>query len=667
MHRRISFIHGFTKSKNKKVEDVSTQCEPSHQSKWKAASGSPLFPVDPSPDNTTGKNKKSNIFDPRKPNIKRLNRFLILSRGVSLAIDPLFLIAVSASGGDKPCIYLDGAMLAFATVLRTVLDVIHMVHIWFKFRMSYVSKESLVIGSGKLVWDTHSIANNYVRSLKGFWFDLFVILPAPQVVYWLIFPKLLREEKMEDVMNIAQLIFLFQFFPKLYHCFYLMRGVRKVTGYLFGTVWWGFILNLIAYFLASHVSGGFWYVLSVQRITECLKKQCHESKQCNALALTCPTEVCYSSYTRSCADTSSMKADFSTCMDQNGDFPFGLYAFALPLIVKNSNIVKILYANLWGLMTFSTMGNNLTPSTQPYEVIFTIIMVLAGLALFTLLIGNIQVFLHSVTARRRKMQIKYRDMEWWMRRRQIPSHLRRRVRDYELQRWATTGGQDEMEFIKDFPDGLRRDIKRFLCLDLVRKVPLFNHLDDIILDHICDRVKPMIYSKDEKIIKEGEPVQCMMFIVSGSIMRSQNVTQDIVTTTSIEPGGFFGDELISWCLRQSSTGRFPASSATYTCMEPIEAYGLNADHLLYITTHFRYTFLRGELKSKTRYYSSNWRSWAAVNIQLAWRRYLQRTKHDYENRRTCNGDAIYGANSGDQKLRHFALMFMSLRPRDQLQ
>lgn len=85
------------------------------------------------------------------------------------------------------------------------------------------------------------------------WYNKSHLICIIQVVYWLIFPKLLREEKMEDVMTIAQLIFLFQFFPKLYHCFYLMRGVRKVTGYLFGTVWWGFILNLIAYFLASHV------------------------------------------------------------------------------------------------------------------------------------------------------------------------------------------------------------------------------------------------------------------------------------------------------------------------------------------------------------------------------------------------------------------------------
>lgn len=32
------------------------------------------------------------------------------------------------------------------------------------------------------------------------------------------------------------------------------------------------------------------------------------------------------------------------------------------------------------------------------------------------------------------------------------------------------GGEDEMEMIKDLPEGLRRDIKRYLCLDLIKKV-----------------------------------------------------------------------------------------------------------------------------------------------------------------------------------------------------
>lgn len=85
-----------------------------------------------------------------------------------------------------------------------------------------------------------------------------------------------------------------------------------------------------------------------------------------------------------------------------------------------------------------------------------------------------KVFLHAVTARRRKMQVRYQDVQWWMRRRQLPVPLRKRVGHFERQRWATMGGvEDDMELIKDLPEGLRRDIKRHLCLDLIKKVCTF--------------------------------------------------------------------------------------------------------------------------------------------------------------------------------------------------
>jgi cyclic nucleotide gated channel, plant len=59
------------------------------------------------------------------------------------------------------------------------------------------------------------------------------------------------------MMTILLLIFLFQYLPKVYHSIDIMRKMRKVTGYIFGTVWWGFGLNLFAYFAASHVSISF--------------------------------------------------------------------------------------------------------------------------------------------------------------------------------------------------------------------------------------------------------------------------------------------------------------------------------------------------------------------------------------------------------------------------
>ncbi|KAG5016633.1 hypothetical protein JHK85_022769 [Glycine max] len=490
------------------------------------------------------------------------------------------------------------------------------------------------------------------------------LLLARGVVFWLIVPKLLREEKIKIIMTIMLLIFLFQFLPKVYHSICMMRRMQKVTGYIFGTIWWGFGLNLIAYFIASHVAGGCWYVLAIQRVASCLRQQCERTNGCN-LSVSCSEEICYQSLLPASAIADSCGGNSTVvrkplCLDVQGPFKYGIYQWALPVISSNSLAVKILYPIFWGLMTLSTFGNDLEPTSNWLEVIFSICIVLSGLLLFTLLIGNIQVFLHAVMAKKRKMQLRCRDMEWWMRRRQLPSRLRQRVRHFERQRWAAMGGEDEMEMIKDLPEGLRRDIKRHLCLDLIRKVPLFHNMDDLILDNICDRVKPLVFSKDEKIIREGDPVPRMVFVVRGRIKRNQSLSKGMVASSILDPGGFLGDELLSWCLRRPFIDRLPASSATFVCLESAEAFGLDANNLRYITDHFRYKFANERLKRTARYYSSNWRTWAAVNIQFAWRRYRQRTKGPVIPVRDTNGGT-------ERRLLQYAALFMSLRPHDHLE
>ncbi|KAJ7971037.1 putative Cyclic nucleotide-gated ion channel [Quillaja saponaria] len=651
----------------------STSCDGAHQPEWEASAGSSLIPIQSrnSTKEDAGRTKRpatagtfGSVRDPRSKRVQRWNRAFLLARGLALAIDPLFFYALSIGRGGSPCLYMDGGLAAIVTLLRTCVDAIHLCHLWLQFRLAYVSRESLVVGCGKLVWDTRAIASNYVRSLKGFWFDVFVILPVPQAVFWLVVPKLIREEQIKVIMTTLLLIFLFQFLPKVYHSICLMRRMQKVTGYIFGTIWWGFGLNLIAYFIASHVAGGCWYVLAIQRVALCLRQQCERTNGCN-LPLSCAEEVCYQfllpagTIGNPCGGNSTMVVGKPLCLDVHGPFKYGIYQWALPVISSNSLAVKILYPIFWGLMTLSTFGNDLEPTSHWLEVIFSICIVLSGLLLFTLLIGNIQVFLHAVMAKKRKMQLRCRDMEWWMRRRQLPSRLRQRVRHFERQRWAAMGGEDEMELIKDLPEGLRRDIKRYLCLDLIKKVPLFHNLDDLILDNICDRVKPLVFSKNEKIIREGDPVPRIVFIVRGRINSCQSLSKGMVATSVLEPGGFLGDELLSWCLRRPFIDRLPASSATFVCIESTEAFGLDAVHLRYITDHFRYKFANERLKRTARYYSSNWRTWASVNIQFAWRRYRLRTR----------GPVIPVMENGgsDRRLLQYAAMFMSIRPHDHLE
>ncbi|XP_027154206.1 cyclic nucleotide-gated ion channel 2-like [Coffea eugenioides] len=651
----------------------STTCDPDHQPEWEASAGSSLLPINYRK-SRTGDNPSppgllpGRVLDPRSARVQRWNRIILLARAVALAVDPLFFFAMSirvrGGGGaadNQPCIYMDGGVATIVSAIRTCVDLVHTCHFWLQFRLAYVSKESLVVGCGKLVWDPRAIASRYLMSPAGFWLDVFVMLPIPQAVYLLVVPKLLEADRIQLTLSILQIIFLMQFLPKVYHSFSLMRRMRKVTGYIFGTIWWGFGLNLIAYFLASHVSGGYWYILAIQRIASCLAQQCDRSKASCNQKLSCAMEVCYWASRRTCAVGNSTTTHKPLCLDDAGPFHYGLYKFALPLFSKNSVMSKILYSNLWGLMALSTMGNNLEPTCRCLEAIFTIFMVLGGLMLFTLLIANIQVFLHAIMVRRKEMQLRYRGIEWWMRHRQLPSNLKCRVRRYENQRWKLAGGQDEMEFIKDLPEGLRRDIKHYLCLGLIKKVPLLCNLDDLILDNICDRVKPLVYSKDEKIIREGDPVQRMIFIVDGRIRRSQSLGKGVVANSMLEAGSFLGDELLSWCLRRPVVDRLPASSATFTCIEPAEAYALDADDFRYITNHFRFHFANKNLKQTARYYSSNWRTWAAVNIQIAWRHYKTRARGSTNQLMLENG-----GNDSQRRLRHCAAFFMSLRPHDHL-
>lgn len=90
--------------------------------------------------------------------------------------------------------------------------------------------------------------------------------------------------------------------------------------------------------------------------------------------------------------------------------------------------------------------------------------------IYTILHMQMQVFLHATTSKKQAMQLKMRNIEWWMRKRHLPQGFRHRVRNYERQRWAAMRGVDECEMIRNLPEGLRRDIKYHLCLDLVRQV-----------------------------------------------------------------------------------------------------------------------------------------------------------------------------------------------------
>ncbi|GAB4849554.1 Cyclic nucleotide-gated ion channel 4 [Ancistrocladus abbreviatus] len=430
-----------------------------------------------------------------------------------------------------------------------------------------------------------------------------------------------------SVMTMLLILFLFQYLPKIYHSVCLLRRMQRLSGYVFGTVWWGFALNMIAYFVASHAAGACWFLLGIQRTTKCLREQCNQMQGCNPKFLASSEPFFYGTTGMVKGEAQLLWAANriarSTCLRSYDKYEYGAYKWVIYIVSNNNRFEKILMPIFWGLMTMSTFGN-LESTAEWIESVFVIIMLTSGLLLVTMLIGNIKVFLHATASKKQGMQSRMRNIEWWMGKRKLPPELKQRVRNYEWQRWAAMRGVDECEMIRKLPEGLRRDIKYHLCLDLVRQVPLFQHMDDLVLENICDRVKSLIFTKGETITREGDPVQRMLFIVRGHLQNSQVLRDGVKSCCMLGPGNFSGDELLSWCLRRPFIERLPPSSATLVTLETTEAFGLEAEDVKYVTQHFRYTFVNEKVKRSARYYSPGWRTWAAVAIQLAWRRYKHR-------------------------------------------
>ncbi|OIW08277.1 hypothetical protein TanjilG_21743 [Lupinus angustifolius] len=572
------------------------------------------------------------VLDPRDKWVQEWNRVFLLVCGAGLFIDPLFFYSLSLSDTCM-CLFIDGWFAVTITVLRCMTDTLHVWNMWLQLK---TDQRSFGLGAATVARGAaagfrdispRSVALGYLKGRRGFFLDLFVILPIPQIVLWVGIPWLMKKGSITLVMTVLLIMFLFQYLPKIYHAVCHLRRMQNLSGYIFGTVWWGIALNMIAYFVASHAAGACWYLLGMQRASQCLTEQCDKTNDCRMRVLSCKQTIYYGSHNfgmdRARLVWAENREARFTCLNGPDNYTYGAYRWTVQLVANDSRLEKILFPIFWGLMTLSTFGN-IESTTEWLEVVFNIIVLTSGLLLVTMLIGNIKVFLHATTSKKQAMQLKMRNIEWWMRKRRLPQGYRQRVRNYERQRWAAMRGVDEFEMTRNLPEGLRRDIKYHLCLDLVRQVPLFQHMDDLVLENICDRVKSLIFTKGETIAKEGDPVQRMLFVVRGHLQSSQVLRDGVKSCCMLGPGNFSGDELLSWCLRRPFIERLPPSSSTLITLETTEAFGLEAKDVKYVTQHFRYTFVKEKVKRSARYYSPGWRTWAAVAIQLAWRRYRHR-------------------------------------------
>ncbi|KAK6123608.1 hypothetical protein DH2020_042640 [Rehmannia glutinosa] len=474
------------------------------------------------------------VMNPHAKIVQQWNKFFVISCLFAVFLDPLFFFLLSVQ----------------------------------QFRLAYVAPESRVMGAGDLVDDPKKIARNYFFGY--FILDFFVVLPLPQIIILLILPDSMGATGANYAKNLLRAAILVQYVPRLYRFLPLLAG-QSPTGFVFESAWSNFVINLLTFVLASHVVGSCWYLFGLQRVNQCLRDACHRSKITRCMEfIDCGHGDDFVEFQKDPTwDQWQNNNNATACFGQNG-FAYGIYENAVELTTKQNLVTRYVYSLFWGFQQISTLAGNQVPSYFVWEVLFTMAIIGVGLLLFALLIGNMQNFLQSLG--------------------------RRLVREAERFNWAATRGVNEEMLMENLPEDLQRDIRRHL-FKFVKKVRIFQLLDEPIIDAICERLRTKTYIKGSKILYRGGLVDKMVFIIRGKM---ESIGEDLIVVPLSE-GDVCGEELLTWCLEHSSVNkdgrriRIPGhrllSNRLVRCITNVEAFVLRAADLEEVTSLFA-RFLR---------------------------------------------------------------------------
>lgn len=114
------------------------------------------------------------------------------------------------------------------------------------------------------------------------------------------------------------------------------------------------------------------------------------------------------------------------------------------------------------------------------------------------------------------------------------------------------------------------------------KVEEFQNWAEPMLMEICDRIKPTFYVDGTLIVREGDPISEIIFLLNGELWTYTSRATDQCNNEKdhLKDGDFFGKELFTWVqglqADDSHTSRLPASTKSVKALTNVEAFHLTA-------------------------------------------------------------------------------------------
>ncbi|KAM5568861.1 hypothetical protein ABKV19_016394 [Rosa sericea] len=139
----------------------------------------------------------------------------------------------------------------------------------------------------------------------------------------------------------------------------------------------------------------------------------------------------------------------------------------------------------------------------------------------------------------------------------------------------------------DLPEHIGISIRKHLCMNTLKRVPILENMDEDVLISICKHLEPVVYTENNYLCRTGDRLEFMLIIIEGIFVWTNRhgdaaTSSSPLTTRGIVKGDFCGEDILSWVSPNNSFSAptpAPIWNRDIKCQKKVEAFALTAENL----------------------------------------------------------------------------------------
>ena len=192
----------------------------------------------------------------------------------------------------------------------------------------------------------------------------------------------------------------------------------------------------------------------------------------------------------------------------------------------------------WSTMVMLANSDTASPETEA-ECIYVIVVMIAGVLILALVIGNVSSAVEDLSVQHRRFQHQVDGVKRYMRVRGVHRALQRRVlRWFEFVRDHKSFA-DDSNLLTMLPDSLRMEIQVHVHLETLRRVSIFADCERGFLRRLVLQLRQEHFGVGDFVCYQGD-VGREMYIVKSGILQVLG-TDDVSVVATLRDGHVFGE------------------------------------------------------------------------------------------------------------------------------